>query len=99
MTSQDSHNPTLDEQLDHRIWNIWRWGWNDAVKDMSKEEADKVFADELLPKWRENYKALIADEVVKELEDYRRQWHTLLRLEAHQDLNERIATIRKREQP
>lgn len=43
-------------------------------------------------------KALIATQVqeakLKELEDFRNSWHTMIRQEVHQDLNDRIAQLR-----
>lgn len=43
-------------------------------------------------------KALIATQIqeakLKELEDFRNSWHTMIRQEVHQDLNDRIAQLR-----
>lgn len=43
-------------------------------------------------------KALIANQVreakIKELEDFRNNWHTMIRQEVHQDLNDRIAELK-----
>lgn len=35
---------------------------------------------------------------IDELKDFRKQWHTLIRQEVHQDLNDRIATLEKEQE-
>ena len=57
---------------------------------MSEKEPTKPDLAEL--------KALIATQIqeakLKELEDFRNSWHTMIRQEVHQDLNDRIAQLR-----
>ena len=36
----------------------------------------------------------IQEAKLKELEDFRNSWHTMIRQEVHQDLNDRIAQLR-----
>lgn len=69
-------------------------------KSYSREELadilNDIMASERLFK---NLEALFTEhskeEALKELFDFREQWHTMIRQEVHQDLNERIAQLKR----
>ena len=82
----DNTEPTIDEYLD-RISELNKLGYPDLDGACN---ICGVHPDAL--------KALIANQIqeakLKELEDFRNSWHTMIRQEVHQDLNDRIAQLR-----
>lgn len=92
----DNTEPTIDKIIDELLAEAIE----KAITEWAGQEYpnDATFYDVTVKEAKQAIKALIATQIqeakLKELEDFRNSWHTMIRQEVHQDLNDRIAQLR-----
>lgn len=94
MTNKRIQVDELDEIL--RRVHFSQANFYELTKEEINEDIDKD-CQKVINKGRQLVEALIQQKQLEarldELTDYRKNWHTMLRQEPHQDLNDRIAQL------